>query len=76
MFGLDEVRGGSGWGAGCFAGPTGARQPSQTELGQAEHQVTNNIPTHDILYCIPRPSSLHMYNSCGCCALKFLKQMG
>ena len=39
MFGLDEVRGGSGWGSGTFAGPTGQRQPSEAELGQAEHQV-------------------------------------
>ena len=39
MFGLDEVRGGSGWGAGTFAGPTGQRQPTQVELLQAEHQV-------------------------------------
>lgn len=39
MFGLDEVRGGSGYGAGTFAGPTGARQPTHTELSFAEHQV-------------------------------------
>lgn len=39
MFGLDEVRGGSGYGSGTFAGPTGQRQPSSVELGQAEHQV-------------------------------------
>lgn len=39
MFGLDEVRGGSGYGAGTFAGATGARQPSSNELKQAEHQV-------------------------------------
>ena len=39
MFGLDEVRGGSVYGTGTFAGPTGARQPSPIELGQAEHQV-------------------------------------
>ena len=45
-FGLDEVRGGSGWGAGTFAGPTGARQPTQTELAQAEHQVTNLLSRH------------------------------
>jgi len=38
MFGLDEAKGGSGWGSGTFAGPTGARQPSTPELGQAEHQ--------------------------------------
>ena len=40
MFGLDEVRGGSGYGTGTFAGATGARQPSSVELGQAEHQVS------------------------------------
>lgn len=39
MFTLDEPRGGSGYGAGTFAGATGARQPSKNELGQAEHQV-------------------------------------
>ena len=43
MFGLDEVRGGSGWGAGTFAGPTGARQPTKTELSQAEHQVITTL---------------------------------
>ena len=41
MFSLDDVRGGSGHGAGTFAGPTGARQPSTTELGFAEHQVSH-----------------------------------
>lgn len=46
MFGLDEVRGGSGWGAGTFAGPTGARQPTQTELSQAEHQVKKPLFRH------------------------------
>jgi len=30
--GLDEVRGGSPWGAGTFAGGHGERQPSATEL--------------------------------------------
>lgn len=44
MFGLDEVRGGSCWGAGTFAGPTGARQPSQIELKHAEHQVRLMLP--------------------------------
>jgi len=35
---LEEVRGGSPWGAGTFAGPTGARQPSALELELAtEH---------------------------------------
>jgi len=29
---LEEVRGGSPWGAGTFAGPTGARQPTALEL--------------------------------------------
>ena len=44
MFGLDEVRGGSGYGTGTFAGATGARQPSSVELGQAEHQVCLFLP--------------------------------
>ena len=39
MYGLDEVRGGSGFGAGTFAGATGTRQPSTVELEFAEHQV-------------------------------------
>jgi len=38
QFGLDEVTGGSAWGAGTFAGPTGARQPSEKELAIAKHQ--------------------------------------
>lgn len=39
MFTLDEVKGGGPWGAGTFAGPTGARQPSEMELEQAEYEV-------------------------------------
>ncbi len=39
LYGLDEVRGGSGWGAGTFAGGDGSRQPTKTELDLAEHQV-------------------------------------
>ncbi|KAK4550183.1 Minor allergen Cla h 7 [Oleoguttula mirabilis] len=35
---LTEVRGGSPWGAGTFAGPDGSRQPSQKELELAEAQ--------------------------------------
>jgi len=35
---LDEVRGGSAWGAGTFAGPTGERQPSSSELEIAQLQ--------------------------------------
>jgi len=38
LFNTDEVHGGSPWGAGTFAGPTGARQPSKLELDVAEHQ--------------------------------------
>eukprot|EP00954_Amorphochlora_amoebiformis_P020321 1338566-Amorphochlora_amoeboformis.AAC.1 len=36
---MDEVKGGSPYGAGCLAGPDGSRQPSKLELGIAEHQV-------------------------------------
>ena len=39
LYGLDAVRGGSPWGAGTFAGAQGERQPSETELRFAEHQV-------------------------------------
>ncbi|KAG9943898.1 flavoprotein WrbA, partial [Aureobasidium melanogenum] len=44
---LTEVRGGSPWGAGTFAGPDGSRQPSQKELSLAYEQgkafwTTNN----------------------------------
>lgn len=35
---LEEVHGGSAWGAGAFAGPTGARQPSKLELEIGEIQ--------------------------------------
>lgn len=35
---LDEVRGGSPWGAGTFAGGQGQRQPSKNEITLAERQ--------------------------------------
>jgi len=35
---LEEVRGGSPWGAGTFAAPDGSRQPSKLELELAETQ--------------------------------------
>lgn len=35
---LEEVHGSSPWGAGTFAGPTGARQPSALETTIAEKQ--------------------------------------
>jgi NAD(P)H dehydrogenase (quinone) len=35
---MDEVHGGSPYGAGTFAGPKGDRQPSALELGVAQHQ--------------------------------------
>jgi len=38
LAGLDEVRGGSPWGAGTFAGGDGSRQPSAQELELAEAQ--------------------------------------
>jgi NAD(P)H dehydrogenase (quinone) len=37
MFKMDNIRGGSPYGAGVFAGD-GNRQPSETELALAEHQ--------------------------------------
>lgn len=38
MFNVEVVHGGSPYGAGTIAGPTGARQPSEVELGQAKVQ--------------------------------------
>jgi len=35
---MSEVRGGSPWGAGTFAGPTGARTPTENEIKLAETQ--------------------------------------
>ena len=37
MFEIEEVKGGSPYGAGTYAGD-GTRQPSELELGQALHQ--------------------------------------
>lgn len=41
MFGLDEVRGGSAFGPGTFAGGDGSRQPSEVELANAKYQGTS-----------------------------------
>jgi NAD(P)H dehydrogenase (quinone) len=38
LFNMDEVHGGSPWGAGTLAGPDGSRQPSQLEKDVATHQ--------------------------------------
>lgn len=48
MYGMDEVRGGSAWGAGTFAGGDGSRWPSKTELDFAEYQVSHR---HYTLCC-------------------------
>lgn len=36
---MNEVRGGSAYGAGTLAGADGSRQPSKLELDYAQHQV-------------------------------------
>jgi NAD(P)H dehydrogenase (quinone) len=38
--GVDEIRGGSPYGAGTFAGADGSRTPSEVELAVARHQGT------------------------------------
>eukprot|EP00468_Gymnochlora_sp_CCMP2014_P005153 CAMPEP_0167756018 /NCGR_PEP_ID=MMETSP0110_2-20121227/9145_1 /TAXON_ID=629695 /ORGANISM="Gymnochlora sp., Strain CCMP2014" /LENGTH=184 /DNA_ID=CAMNT_0007642067 /DNA_START=144 /DNA_END=698 /DNA_ORIENTATION=- len=38
QFDISEPHGGSPYGAGCLAGPTGARKPSEKELALATHQ--------------------------------------
>lgn len=55
MYGLDEVRGGSGWGAGTFAAGDGSRQPSKTELDFAEYQVRTRFKLHGVAnhYSVP-----------------------
>jgi len=35
---MDEIHGGSAYGAGTFAGGDGSRQPSKLELSVANHQ--------------------------------------
>ena len=35
---MDEIRGGSAYGAGSFSGSNGSRQPSELELKIAKHQ--------------------------------------
>lgn len=35
---LEEIHGGSAWGAGTFAGADGSRQPTELELSIAEAQ--------------------------------------
>ncbi len=38
LMNIDEIKGGSPYGAGTLAGPTGTRMPSKIELSLAEHQ--------------------------------------
>ena len=40
LFGTTEVRGGTPYGAGTFAGADGSRSPSEVELKLAVHQGT------------------------------------
>jgi NAD(P)H dehydrogenase (quinone) len=55
MFDVETVHGGSAWGAGTFAGPTGARQPSEMEIGQVTHQArpTARRPPAALLLLLP-----------------------
>ena len=39
LYDVNEVRGGSAYGAGTLAGADGSRQPSKLELDFAQHQV-------------------------------------
>lgn len=38
MFDMEQIHGGSPWGAGTFAGADGSRQPTELELGHAFYQ--------------------------------------
>ncbi|HEV3440693.1 MAG TPA: NAD(P)H:quinone oxidoreductase [Gemmata sp.] len=50
LFEIDEVRGGSPYGAGTLAGPDGSRQPSAKELSmarfQGKHVATTTLKLH------------------------------
>lgn len=51
LFDVETLHGGSAWGAGTFAGATGARQPSELELGIAEHQVRTHCAVMALQLC-------------------------
>ena len=51
MFDVETVHGGSAWGSGTFAGPTGARQPSEMEIGQVTHQARPHPPAARLRRC-------------------------
>ncbi len=44
MFGMEEPKGGSPWGAGTLAAPDGSRQPIEAELEAAKVQVRAVVP--------------------------------
>ena len=49
MFGVEEAKGGSPWGAGTLAGPDGSRQPSEVELEAIRVQVRlERLVSHDL----------------------------
>mgnify|MGYP001807518672 CR=1 FL=1 len=43
MFGIQDAKGGSPWGAGTLAGPDGSRQPSEVELEALRVQVGDAV---------------------------------
>ena len=56
---MDEVRAGTAYGASTYAGPTGARQPSELELDYAQHQVGGAGQKPGLLHgCLQVPGSL------------------
>lgn len=52
MFDVEVARGGSAWGAGTLAGPTGARQPSEIELLQALTAVSGRAMRPSVHACM------------------------
>jgi len=51
MFDLAALHGGSPWGAGTFAGPTGDRKPSEMELAYAKHQARERTRSRRLSCC-------------------------
>lgn len=89
LFGMDTPHGGTPYGCGTLAGPTGARQPSEVELGHAKHQVLKiHSPVCVSIACLfvmPRASEVQLghakhqvwasYFLCTMCRFQMIRQI-
>lgn len=69
LFNMEEIHGGSAWGAGTFAGMDDSRQPSELELDLAElqgesfAQVARKLSISSVVGCICFKCYALFYNS-------------